>query len=104
MILDDFIMLGKTVPEAASDGRQFVCTAGFSLVHVFADRLPRMHRQGWEGPRASSMTAFAWFVWLREHAGPIILDRIKARELAEGRPRGDAARDQDRRAWREGAL
>jgi len=31
MILDDFVMLGKTVPETVSDGRQFVCTAGFSF-------------------------------------------------------------------------
>jgi hypothetical protein len=31
MILDDFVMLGKTVPEAAADGRQFVCTAGYSF-------------------------------------------------------------------------
>lgn len=31
MILDDFVMLGKTVPEANADGRQFVCTAGYSL-------------------------------------------------------------------------
>jgi hypothetical protein len=31
MILDDFVMLGKTVPEANSDGRHFVCTAGYSL-------------------------------------------------------------------------
>ena len=82
-------------------------------VHVFADRLPRMHRQGWEGPRASSTTAFAWFVWLREHAGPIVLDRITAGELTRGRSdvaliaggleRGDATRAQARRVWREGA-
>ncbi len=31
MILDDFVMLGKTVPEANGDGRHFVCTAGYSL-------------------------------------------------------------------------
>lgn len=31
MVIDDFIMLGKTVPETNSDGRQFVCTAGYSL-------------------------------------------------------------------------
>ena len=84
---------------------------GLARVHVFADRLPRMHRQGWEGPRASSTTAFAWFVWRREHAGPIVLDRITARELAKGRPgvphiaggleRGDATRAQARRVWRE---
>lgn len=30
MILDDFIMLGTTVPEPNSDGRVFVCSAGVS--------------------------------------------------------------------------
>jgi hypothetical protein len=42
-------------------------------VHVFKNRLPMMHRQG---PRASSAIAFAWFVFSRDHAGPITLDRI----------------------------
>jgi hypothetical protein len=48
-------------------------------VHVFTDRLPRMHRANWEGPRSSSTTAFAWYVWLRDHAGPTTLDRIRVR-------------------------
>lgn len=30
MILDDFVMLGTTVPEPNSDGRVFVCSAGLS--------------------------------------------------------------------------
>lgn len=30
MILEDFVMLGKTVPETTADGRLFVCTAGYS--------------------------------------------------------------------------
>lgn len=30
MILDDFVMLGTTVPEPRSDGRSFVCSAGWS--------------------------------------------------------------------------
>src|SRR5262245_39362729 len=30
LILDDFVMLGKTVPEPNSDGRIFVCSAGYS--------------------------------------------------------------------------
>lgn len=30
MILEDFIMLGTTVPEPNSDGRIFVCSAGYS--------------------------------------------------------------------------
>lgn len=30
MVLDDFVMLGTTVPEPNSDGRVFVCSAGYS--------------------------------------------------------------------------
>jgi hypothetical protein len=30
MILEDFVMLGKTVPEPNRDGRVFVCSAGYS--------------------------------------------------------------------------
>ena len=45
-------------------------------VHVFRDRLPRMHRDGWNGRRSSSNTAFAWFVWNRVHTGPTELHRI----------------------------
>ncbi|MEV6791312.1 hypothetical protein AB0M87_04770 [Streptomyces sp. NPDC051320] len=30
MTIDDFVMLGKTVPEPQSDGRTFVCSAGVS--------------------------------------------------------------------------
>jgi hypothetical protein len=51
-------------------------------VHVFRDRLPRMHRQDWEGPRASSATAYGWLVWLSRHSGPTVLDRITCRRRA----------------------
>ncbi|MBX6749996.1 MAG: hypothetical protein IRY85_10075 [Micromonosporaceae bacterium] len=30
LIIDDFVMLGKTVPEPNRDGRVFVCSAGYS--------------------------------------------------------------------------
>jgi hypothetical protein len=46
-------------------------------VHVFANRLPMMHRDGWNGRRASSAIAFAWFVFDRGYNGPITLDRIR---------------------------
>jgi hypothetical protein len=45
-------------------------------VHVFRNRLPMMHRAGWNGPKASSATAFAWYVWDRDHRGPTTIDRI----------------------------
>jgi hypothetical protein len=50
-------------------------------IHVFSNRLPMMHRAGWDGPKASNPMAFAWFVFDRYHAGPAALDRI-AWELA----------------------
>jgi len=46
-------------------------------VHVFARRLPMMHRAGWEGRKANSGMAFAWFVWDRDHVGPAYIDRIR---------------------------
>lgn len=45
-------------------------------VHVFRERLPMMHRDGWEGPKTTSTTAYAWFVWDQSHLGPPILNRI----------------------------
>jgi hypothetical protein len=52
---------------------------GLARVHVFRDRLPRMHRDGWDGPRASSTVAYAWFCWNRAHTGPTELHRISWR-------------------------
>jgi hypothetical protein len=46
-------------------------------VHVFANRLPMMHRDGWKGRKASSAIAFAWFVFDRDHSGPATIDRIR---------------------------
>jgi hypothetical protein len=45
-------------------------------VHLFKRRLPMMHRDGWQGPRASSAICFGWFVWSRDHSGPAFIDRI----------------------------
>lgn len=45
-------------------------------VHVFRNRLPMMHRDGWTGPKVSNPTAFAWFVWDRNHSGPTELHRL----------------------------
>jgi hypothetical protein len=45
-------------------------------VHVFRNRLPRMHRAGWVGTRATNRVAFAWFVWDAAHHGPTELRRL----------------------------
>jgi len=43
---------------------------------VFADRLPRMHRDGWQGNRAKPSNSFAWWIWQRGHVGPTTIERI----------------------------
>jgi hypothetical protein len=45
-------------------------------VHVFRKRLPMMHRDGWEGRKANSGMAFAWFAWDKAHTGPTELHRV----------------------------
>jgi hypothetical protein len=50
--------------------------AGLARIHAFANRLPMMHRDGWEGRKANSGMAFAWFCWERGYAGPTTIDRI----------------------------
>jgi hypothetical protein len=49
---------------------------GLARVHVFRKRLPMMHRDGWQGRKANSGMAFAWFVWERGHTEPTIVNRI----------------------------
>lgn len=46
-------------------------------VHVFSNRLPMLHREGWEGPRATNTQCFGWFVFNRYHLGPTSLYRIR---------------------------
>lgn len=49
---------------------------GLRAVYVFRNRLPMMHRDGWNGPRATSAIPFAWFCWDRGYRGPTTIDRI----------------------------
>jgi hypothetical protein len=60
-----------------SERRRNILESGdLARVFVFRNRLPLMHRFGWTGPRASSATAYAWFVWDRAHSGPTVVHRI----------------------------
>jgi hypothetical protein len=49
---------------------------GLARVYVFRKRLPMMHRDGWQGRKANSGMAFAWFVWDRSYTGPTTVNRI----------------------------
>lgn len=59
-------------------------------VHVFADRVPQMHRTDWNGPRANQAKAFAWFIFDRDHTGPTIVDWIWADTVKQTRALGFA--------------
>ncbi len=49
---------------------------GLDKILCFRKRLPMMHRKGWEGRKANSGMAFAWFIWDRHHVGLTTIDRI----------------------------
>lgn len=58
-------------------GRSDILDGGsLARVHVFAYRLPLMHRDGWTGPKATNTVAFAWFCWDRNHTGPATINRL----------------------------
>jgi hypothetical protein len=70
-----------------SERRSPILDAGdLSSVLCFRKRLPMMHRAGWEGPKASSGMAFAWYVWDRNHRGPARLRRISWDRQEEPQP------------------
>jgi len=92
MHADEFVRRALVlVPRVAMLLRlAFLCSVGradimdggkLARVYPFANRLPMMHRDGWDGPRVESgPIEFAWFVWDREHRGRAQLKRI----LCEG--------------------
>lgn len=58
-------------------GRSDIIDGHLTRMHVFRNRVPRMHRHGWDGAKsAASMVPFAWFVFEREKNGPTLMDRI----------------------------
>src|SRR5215475_8550680 len=60
--------------------------AGLRRVFVFRKRLPMMHRDGWEGRKASSGLPFAWFVWERGYRGHPITQRISWEDGRDAMP------------------
>lgn len=70
------IMLLRLAFLESERRRPILDNGHLARVHVFRNRLPMMHRDGWEGPKASSAVPFAWFVWDRDHKGPTELHRL----------------------------
>lgn len=58
------------------EGRSGIIDSHLARVHVFRKRIPGMYQDSYTGKRGNSAMAFAWFVWERDHCGPISVDRI----------------------------
>lgn len=65
------------------DSRSDIMDGGhLARVHIFRNRLPMMHRYGWEGPKlGNGMAAYAWFVFDRDHKGATTIDRISWKNI-----------------------
>jgi hypothetical protein len=60
-----------------SERRSSILDTGiFARFYPFSNRLPMMHRHGWDGPKATSAMSFAWFVWDAKHRGRPEVERI----------------------------
>lgn len=60
-----------------SERRRHILDNGWlARVYVFRKRLPMMHRDGWEGRKANSGMAFAWFCWDATNTGPTEIHRL----------------------------
>lgn len=77
LALCPLVMMLLRLAFLESERRMDILDGGsLARVHIFRRRLPMMHRDGWEGPRASSSIAFGWFVWHHGHEGPATINRI----------------------------
>ncbi len=62
-------LLARLVFLEGQRRRAFFEASPLKRVWVFSKRLPRMHRPGYDGPKSSSLIAFAWFVWEQGYEG-----------------------------------
>jgi hypothetical protein len=71
------IMLARLAFYESERRTEILEGRGLARIHCFRKRLPMLHRDGWNGPKANSGMAFAWFIWIRGYNdGPHIIDRI----------------------------
>ena len=83
MLLPLRFLEAGTGTTAAAKARAVLLDDGhLARVHVFKERLPMMHRDGWDGPVNTSSQSFAWMCWERSWKGPAQFHRISWKESA----------------------
>jgi hypothetical protein len=66
-----FLLQRLAWSESTGTDRADILEGGhLARVRIFRKRLPRMHRFGWNGPKASSPEGHAWYVFDVRHRGP----------------------------------
>jgi hypothetical protein len=70
------IMLARLAFYESERRTPILENAGLARIHCFRKRLPMLHRDNWQGPKANSGMAFCWMTWVRGHTGPTVADRI----------------------------
>jgi hypothetical protein len=81
-----FISAGNKDDRAGRERRFALDGGSLARVLVFANRLPMMHRAGWEGKRASTQVVYAWFCWDAAHHGETIIKRISWEPIGGAKP------------------
>ena len=70
------MLLPLTFYESHCRRNDLLDGGSLARIHAFRNRLPMMHRDGWEGRKNTSTKAYGWFCWDRDHRGPTTAHRI----------------------------
>jgi hypothetical protein len=66
------VIILERIQFLEGDNRADFYSAGKLVrILIFRNRVPRMHKAGWTGNRASPGMTLAWFVFLRDHDGSL---------------------------------
>ena len=68
-LLPKFIVLQRIQWLETRKRAELFDTGRLARVHVFSDRVPRMHKVDWAGKKSSPAMVLAWFVFERDHRG-----------------------------------
>ena len=70
------MLLPLTFYESNCRRNDLLDGGSLARIYAFRNRLPMMHRDGWEGRKNTSTKAYGWFCWDRGHRGPTTAHRI----------------------------
>jgi hypothetical protein len=65
----------------SGDRSRILERSGLRRVWVFRERLPALHREGWEGPKVPNPTAYAWLCWRQGYRGKAEIKRLSCRDV-----------------------